>query len=135
MSYSQKKHAIKMLNLEASATPKKQLKSVDPVQLVRMDYNRNKISDFVANDLIRIYEVMDESKGNVNKLEMKNRKRIQHFNEILNLKNREKPLQLSDFETYERKKRRVFSWQQPAQTSTASASAAPKDNASSQSGS
>lgn len=48
-------------------------------------------------------KVMEEIKC-VNKLEIKNRKRIKELNETLSLKRRDRELTKRDFESYERKK-------------------------------
>ena len=90
----------------------KAAKDADPKQLIKSQFHQGKLSQFAANDLIRLYEVMDESES-ISKLKIKNLQRIQIFNEALDLRKRDKALKKKDFENYERKKQdKRFSWQQ-----------------------
>lgn len=70
--------------------------------MVKQAYREKKISAFAAQDLIRLFEVMDEMES-APKLKIQNRKRIHHFNEVFDLAKRDRTLKKKDFESYERK--------------------------------
>ena len=78
--------------------------------MVKDAYEKGDLSEFAAQDLTRLFQVMDESKSAA-ELKTANRKRIKHFNETLDLKKRDKTLSKKDFESYERKKLDFYNWQ------------------------
>ena len=96
---------------EENFSKMKAAKDADPKQGIKHEFRTGKLSQFAANDLIRLYEVMEESES-LSKLKIKNLQRIQNFNECLDLRRRDKVLKKKDFESYERKKQdKRFSWQ------------------------
>lgn len=58
-----------------SFTKAKALKDADPKQLIKNEYRMGNLSAFAANDLIRMYEVMEETES-VSKLKIRNLQRI-----------------------------------------------------------
>lgn len=88
----------------------KATKDADPKQKIKSEFRRGTLTAFAAQDLIRLYEVMDTA-NSAQQLENMNRKRLAHFSETLDLKRRgDKMLKKSDFETYERSKKELFPW-------------------------
>ena len=62
-------------------------------------------------------EAEKQTEGDLRKaqsqLKIRNRKRIEYFNEICNIEQRDTLFKKKEFESYERKKEKKFSWQKP----------------------
>ena len=108
VSWTRKKQMVK--DFEENFSKMKAAKNADPKNVIKHEFRQGRLSQFAANDLIRLYEVMEETES-LSKLKIKNLQRIQNFNECLDLRRRDKVLKKKDFESYERKKDRKFSWQ------------------------
>ena len=111
--WTEKKRLIKQFRDHESEL--KAANEADPKTIVRGEYRRGTLTAFAANDLMRLYEVMEQAES-ATKLEAENRKRLAHFAQSLDLRHRgAKALQKKDFESYERKKRdQLFAWQKAA---------------------
>ena len=81
----------------------------DPLYLVRQAFKEGELSTFAAQDLLRLFEVM-QSTETPSKLLVTNKQRMKHFNENLDLSKGDKVLRKRDFENYERKKIDQFEW-------------------------
>ena len=107
-SWTAKKQIIK--DFEKDFSKKKAAKNAEPKEVIKSEYRQGNLSSFAANDLMRLYEVMDEAES-ISQLKIKNLQRITLLNENLDLKKRDGPINKRDFESYERKKQdKRFSW-------------------------
>ena len=82
---------------------KKAQANIDPKVMVKNDYRNGKLSSFASQDLIRLYEVMEEQES-LSKLKIFNRRRLTDIIETLDMSKKDKKLKKIDFESYERKK-------------------------------
>jgi hypothetical protein len=82
-------------------------KHVDTEGLIAAMLNNGKITQRVADDLYRLYDVLDEVSG-IQELELLNRKRVMHFNKILSqYPKRGQAFHMNDFKLYEEPKLKV----------------------------
>lgn len=70
---SKKKQIMKQFKLDFLA--KKKQTEENPIHIIKNEYHKGNLSAFAAQDLVRLYEVLNESK-NVLKLKSANRRRI-----------------------------------------------------------
>ena len=104
------KKKLIMKDFLANENKQKKQKDADPKTEVKNQYRDGKISAFAAQNLLRVYEVMDEHES-ISKLHIHNRKRWKEINESLDMSKREgKVFRKRDFETYQRKKTDLFAW-------------------------
>ena len=102
LSWTQKKQLMKEFK-DADRQFKHQ-KEADPKHHVKLEYHRGKLSAFAAQDLLRLYEIMDESQTAI-KLEIRNNSRLKLISKNLDLSRRENPLKMRECQLYEKKKK------------------------------
>lgn len=69
VSWTRRKKMVK--EFEENFLKMKAAKDADPKQVIKHEFRLGRLSQFAANDLIRLYEVMEESES-LSKLKIKN---------------------------------------------------------------
>ena len=117
MPLSKKRYFIKHVMSQEVVAPKNKDQN-SAIAQVQREYKKGRLSSYAAQDLYRLYEVMEEAEkqteGDLRKaqsqLKIRNRKRIEYFNEVCNIEQRDTLFKKKEFESYERKKEKKFSW-------------------------